>query len=72
MKRDTEESKISSSSTNYDSKWVNQHALSKISEVDFEDIVDDLEDNNKITKQETRTIRRQFKELRVLVEQRAS
>jgi len=45
--------------------------MSKISEVDFEEIVDDLENNNKITRKETDTILRQFKELRTLVEQKA-
>ena len=34
----------------YDAKWVEKHALSKISEDSFENIIDDLESDGKLTK----------------------
>lgn len=34
----------------FDAKWVEKHALSKISEDSFEKIIDDLESDEKLTK----------------------
>ncbi len=59
-----EEAKSMAPKTLYDSLWIQEKAKSSMSNDEFEELIDDLKDNDTLTRERAKEIRKEFRSIK--------
>jgi hypothetical protein len=59
-----EEAKCMAPQTLYDSLWIQEKAKSSMSNDEFEELIDDLKDNDTLTRERAKEIRKEFRNIK--------